>query len=700
MPGLLGGLEGIVKGAGKFVSLHRFLIGAAGVASAVGGLMAHKKFEEARRSRRFLDKWHEAEDYNPRVVLLYYGEGHAGQAIKDALLDKGYGVLWVKNYNAAQDAIRKVGGISAIVAEPDADKPWLDEEKKWVSGYMKPVLKAPGKSGPGISGGYRMKRLVSRLEEVMQQEDDKAYRLLRVVLGYAETAMGKESSEPVPPEVAAAVKELVQRRRFIMRADRLDALRGGVKATLMSGAPINPESHYIDPETGEVEKGLCMKLEQAGNLEEIISDAGHFNSESSGQAARMARPLFHVGMGDGTAVVVREYFIGPTFANVVSMLASLASNRDNSFSLENPREAIRRTMNALFNISARYHEYKRKAIPCSSPDERASDVMKYYRARLSSAYERMEPLIMETGISKERVMALLDEPALKRREWYGRVMDIALPNFKLRLGIEEPGIEELVDFYVRDERLVRGRELEGATGVYDQGYMDRHYMEPLIAACFSAYGLPVADGNWIGHAKAYIEREYLTRTGFGVPQSGMNRALKIALGSLRSVLAETGVIFPKDLAANFFIISAYRLFTLVDNRLSAAGENERLFAGGDVGTEEYALRRNTYLDNMRAYSESLHLVALTGALYFEKAERSHTFRQAWSSIGNAFNEAKAATDAEVDAAHETRLFTKPLALLLAGYAAIGGELSGHQERIKAVLEEARAGCAYAVEFRN
>ncbi len=667
-------------GYGKLGRIAKLLGGtiAIGVLGILG-IKAKQQIESRKDLGDFLEEWQEAPDYNPRVVLLYSQNNDTAIDLKDILLGEGYGVLWVTRKSDAIEAISEVGSIRAVVSQYDGAENLRQNEVNKGEFYL-PRIKAPRKvSAPG--------KFLRNLEKIIDEEDEKAHKLLREVAGYYETELGRNGFHKAPEKIESAMQQLIK-LGYVTRRQSFEAHRTGIISMLQSGTPIKRTSHYGSWE------GLCLKIESSSDINEIRADSAHFGG--SGNWVNIAKPFFYGNLDDESVIVARSYFIGPTLAQVFPMLKSVPAE-----SRQFANEAIRRTLNAVFEVSAEYNQYKRKALPMKD-DARMDAVLDYYKSSIGAGYERISQFLSQDKFRKEEVLELLGNRELRNRGWYERIMDIFLPNVKLLLGIEEPTLEELIGFYSRNgsfaskNDVISEKEIKEKFGFYDQGYMDWHIVDNFVRAGFSAYGLKAEERQWIELAKIFFRKEYSAIEKEYLERSGLSGRITRILAELERVEMPSSVISSRSLIANFFIISAYKLFKLVDNSISGGLRNEKSFAAGELMPEDYNSYRQNYLGNALTYAENLSLVALTGAEYFD------TYRRTPSSFWEALRGVEQVFGRVVNERghYERKNYSSPLSKSLALYAAIGSELASSSDKFKEYLNRERNSSGFIVEFQS
>ncbi len=616
----------------QFSSRVRALAGSTAAAALLGflGIKATREIGAWRDRVRILEEWQEPAGYNPKVILLY----RANQ-LREHLQEKGYGVIEVNDSSQIAHVAGSTDSICAIVSGHELEKK-----------YLPPFL-------PYIRAGPKV---ISRLESAVEQESNRAKLLLYSIAGYHE-ATAQAGFHEAGQRMRETIAKLFEMRRFIMRKDSYDAHRGGVISSLKTGTPINPGTDY-----GSLE-GLCIKLESV-DAAEIKSDHELFGE----MGAVLAGPRFYVEF-EGAIAVVRDYFIGPTLAEGLSLIAENG----------NQSEIVRRTLNAVFDIAARYHHHKRRSSPLPS----SGAVLQYYRESLGKAFETLAPLA-GFPVEKSSLEGLLDEPFLADPKWYTRILDISLPNIKLRIGIEQPGIETLRKFYL-DGGIREEREIRAALGFYDQGFRDRHIVDAFARAGFSAYISDYGTDAWIGYAKSFFMREY--SAGSRIPVSDFLN-FRQHMAQLISALLPNGVATPNELAENFFAMSVLKLFRLAEDALNGAKRNELLFAKGEIMQEDYRSHRERYLQNFLTHSRGLGIVALTGAEYFEHYSHAITFSNIFSNMKRALRAARN---------EENYSFRNPLSGKLMAYYRMGSSLQCSMEKVGEML--GRVDFPYHVEFK-
>lgn len=667
-------------GYGKLERIAKFLGGtiAIGVLGILG-IKAKRQIDSRKKLKEFLEGWQEAPYYNPRIVLLYSQNNDAGIGLKEAVLSKGYGMICVTRKSDAIEAINEVGSIRAVLSQYDGTENLRQNEVRKGEFYL-PMIKAQKRaSNPG--------KLLGNLEKIIDEEDEKAHKLLREIAGYYETESGRSGFHKAPEKIESAMQQII-RLGYITRKQSFEAHRTGIISMLQSGTPINRTTHYGDWE------GLCLKIESSSDIDEIMADSAHF--DVSGNWVNVSKPFFYGNLDDESVIVARSYFIGPILAQVFPMLKSApAENRQFA------NEAIRRTLNAVFEVSAEYNQYKRKALPMND-DARMDAVLDYYKSSLGAGYDRLSQFFSKDMFRKEEVLELLEDRALKNREWYVRIMDIFLPNVKLLLGIEEPALEELIGFYSKNgssaskNDVIGEKEIKEKLGFYDQGYRDWHIVDNFVRSGFSAYGLNAEEGLWIDLAKIFFRKEYSAIEKDYLARNGLSGRITRILAKLERVEMPSSVISSRSLIANFFIISAYKLFKLVDNSISGGLRNEKSFAAGELMPEDYNSYRQNYLGNALTYAENLSLVALTGAEYFDTYKRApSSFWEALTGVEQVFGRV-----VKERSHYERKEYSNALSKNLALYAAIGRELASSADKFKAHLYRERDSSGFIVEFKS
>ncbi len=642
------------------------------------GIRAVKSRSERKRLESLVEEWEETDEYNsPRVVLLYYEKGEEGKRARELLWERGYGVIWVNQKDDAQSALKSLDSISAVVHEARLPNLAPNNLKVTDNIYL-PVMKISGNAA-------RDAKAYEKLKDEIDERCLKAQGLLSRIVGYYDTEIAQRGFHRAPKDIESALTGLVAAKRFIMLRETYEAHRGGVIASLKTGAPINRRIHYATSE------GVCFKIESRSDLEEIARDYELFGNREEGV---LAKPCFYAVLDEQTAIVARSKFIGPTFAQVFSKLLLWED-------AEFVHEAIRKTLSAAFEIAAEYHKYKRSEEEAIT-DEVMTRVMSHYKANIGPTYVRLRPLIENCGISEQEVVGLLDNEVLLRKEWYLKVLDLFPPNFKLILSKEEPTLDELIGFYSRDKgkggkrNVIDEAEIKDSIGFYDQGYAPWHLVDNFVRAGISAYGLPAKSGAWIDYAQDLFMKDLLAMEGVrGISMYDTKDTVVSEIFSYLRKVASTvrvqGEVTPDHLAVNFFVIAAYKLFRLVDNAISAAIRNEQSFAEGEMYPAQYNAYRRQYAANVRAHGENLFYVALTGAHYFETDNGRDTFVKVFAGMRRSFITAGRTPD-------DIPAFSNPLAKGLMAYAVIGREIMNNAGKVHGMFDDARARCRYVAEF--
>lgn len=636
---------------GRFGKRESVAIGAAVV--VIGGAFLSRRFlEEQKRLAELRDRWKSVSSYPPSIVVLYF-PGNNSLSISDSFLDNDYGVYQARSLDDAVGACRELANVRAVVTPRRLSR---------LTDTGIPVLR-PSE----IRGG---------LEKQVLSSNAKTYLALRLVAGDFESRLNSTFSveSRAPEDVSRAIDYLV--KSLWLRVLTIDAHRGGAHAMTRTGNPIGPKGRYPLP-------GICIKVEELSDIKQIIEDTEHFRKNQTATLAS-ARAYAGVPNQDNRVYVERDYYFGPSVASVIATVSRFSMDGHLTLESRLAQGIIRNTMDAIFNVATRYQGFKQEQMDRKRIEPSVKETLEYYRSSSVAAYKAAEPVLCGKVPREmlESALMVLENESVRKPRFYGIVMDSLLPNFKLNLGIEDPGIEELLNFYFRKGEVIPPREIEENLVVYDQGFKKRNYFDTFVRAGLSGYHGGVERMDWIALAKNYTAKmAYGTavRSGFF------------------SGLIGRGALEPRDTAVNLFAISAYRLFRLAGDAIMAAIENEKAFACGRIDPKEYLAKRELYEANARVYGRNLELVALTGCLLFDNPMRfPGSLDSLWARVGDSFREAQ-------EMANHTgtpSMLDTAIASQLAAYSMLGAAVHSSGPQLEELLQRSRQECPYVVEFRH
>ncbi len=610
------GLERLIR----CMRTRKFLFFGAAAATSIAFGYGIRRRIESGRIREFMDEWRE--EISPkRNVLVYCMSEIRRSQIARKLLGEGYGVLLAESSAQADQAVMEANGLAAAVTD---DRSWNPS-----ANFIPRVNFSNAKN----------------IELIIAASENAAYEPLREVAGYLETAGGREFHE-APLPVERALSELIK-NTLIVQKSNYDARSGGVIYFLPSGKPLRKKEHYVGD-------AFCIKVEaQSGrSLDDLIceikDDSNYFGSSS-------AKPFFYAGIS-GNAVIVWQYFIGPTLADAVAVLKS-------DLPKEIADEAVRKTLGAVFSITAEYHKHKKTGTP------RSGAILNYYRKNLAGAYEEVGDLASLIGLSTglfSKSSSVLYAPELNGEVWYGRIIDTLLPNMKISMGIERPSPDKIVAEFVRNGEVLGESEIRKKIRIYDLPYKDRHFVDEFVRAAFYADLGEIDRKNAVAYAKAYLRKEYSVQLPFGIPLTEQ------LIDRLIGINPE---IRPDDFAVNFFVISSYKLFRFIADCMNCAKGNEHAYATGQISRDEYETYRESYLSNATTYGKSLELISMAGAVYFSGGISGSL----WKRMDNALEKA-----ASLDAEYAS--FSGSLSQNLAYFSLIGRRIAVGRDAMAMILE--------------
>ncbi|GEM_PF-5703484 len=662
MPGLLGGLERAVKAAADRINSPK---GAAAIAASVVGtvlgVLAYRRIQETAAHRQLYAELGETDIENPHVVVLYSNNTESSASLKSDLLDQGYAVVAVETRAAAVEVIRRFRSISAIVHERGAMPP-----KNNADDYI-PALSIP--ANYEMLSGDAKERFLNRLEGRVRAHYNESYSYLRQVARHVERLLEGNEFPEVKGNVAIALRKLANMHEPIMRRDKLESHRGGVRAATISGSRIDAESYYS-------RNGFFIKLERRDVPEEldavvreIWDDWKYSSSPGSEQVAGFAKPYFHARISPDEEHYVGEYCTGPTVSEAFILLKGL---EDQAFA----RSATERTLDAVFNIAIKYHRYKREKRKREERPlgrEKIRGILDGYVAESLKAYERLSALVPDSASAGfTDALNLLTEPMMHDERLFGRTLDMMLTHFKLKLPRERVNLEELRDFFKEGGRAKTERDIEAGMSVYDQGFRDRNYLDNFVTAAFSAYHGRL-DERWIDRARRYLLKEFRLRAG------------------LSALFPVSEMIHPRIMGYNLLAMAAYKLLRLAYFSINTAIEAEHDFLQGQIRPQEHDRLVNMYINNAVTYASSLAMMARTAAIYFESNPNGvKKYGQLWVKLKDAYKCAESG---------EAGLADNDISKRFMVFYEFGNGLAGAENGMRAMIQKVREGYRHIAEFK-
>ncbi|MBI3033571.1 hypothetical protein HYY72_00230 [Candidatus Woesearchaeota archaeon] len=706
------------------------------VGGVVGGAVAAREVHSYIQQQRFYREYQRAGAYYPNILLVYHPDADVVRIIREHFLEAGgrdekragkdvYGIVVARDISDARrilDDAKKPDGvrISAIISgHGRRDEQGIkDYELRTADGSTIPrrtvrsLEDLVGRDSPGEAKA-RLDRLEGNLQQSIRRRNEPAYQLLREIGGYFDTRRAQSFRTP-PENIEDALRELMSRGNGILRYLGEDSHNGGGFFTSHTGEPIIDDEYYEH-------SGLFFKIDTLANTNSHVQDYAGFNSPASGQVARFARPLTAVpykkegkgmeaGHPESLEIFVTEYFMGPSFAAAYEkMIGRLRELEAGTGSLRAEMERydaeimlirtiIMNMQSARFSVAAKYHQAHR----ADSPDASGVDaILQDYAVKAPIAYGVLKPLLKGTGHDEAafgRFIGCLGRPELRNATYYGLIMDLSLQNAKLMMGINNPGLDEIISFLTTQGRVLTPEEIEPLIGVYDTGYKKKHYVDTLTRGAYSSYVEGLENPDAIRYAVKFAEKELYAR--IAANQGIIANAIS-ALNYFGRFRQERANISIWELAVNFHVITAYRLMRMAEDSVKGALRNELLFAAGKLKPDEHAYYRKLYEGNVRVNSHSWYLSAMSGALFFEaNRPESNTFRslkRMWSETGNALERAKK-LDVQAPAEDVMSWFSFDLAKDLAGYAMLARDIEANPSRLSILLEDTRERCPIKVDF--
>ncbi|MBI2133473.1 hypothetical protein HYU11_02210 [Candidatus Woesearchaeota archaeon] len=590
----------------EFLSKYRLAIfGASAILTSVlayfGAKKVKSRIDDSRKLESFVDEWNSADpDYYRRRVALVVSSRETSD-LERILQGNGYGVLNASNENAilAVETVRP----DLILTDPRTipglrgDEVSLNRTAYAVRAVIPDTLKRSG-----------IRRFLAEMDERIERRNDRIYRLLMKVLEYAGAARDRDFHH-APENVSAALRDFVSSVCFVAPYDMYDAHQGGVVPNF-NGNPVRLGVHY---DAGE---GMCIKLFRVsdhGMLERLVEDIKDDSGISVARSS-FARHHFYAVSEDGKLLIdVISYFINPTFAYIGNFVKESG--------VKQGREIRENLMHAIFEVAVAYGMRQQKRNPMTP--QRVASVVGYYKNSLESAYSKLLPIMGELGIAWQDFVPLIrafDDPDLKRGEFYSRVMDLLVSNFKLAgFNIQNPSNEELRASIMPGEKALSAQQIMERLQIYDQGYKDSHIADNFSRAAFSHHFGGI-DNDWIRLAMDYAR--------LSVGNNGL-------FGMINGIRGTPTEAFMK----NFSLATAQKLFRLICYSVIAAEHNETGYASGMVQPPDYIRNRRNYVENALSYSRSLWLFTLTASYYFE-GKMPRGYKEMWERTEDCYGRAK------------------------------------------------------------
>ncbi len=590
------------------------------------------RIDESRSIESFVKEWTTyAVDYRRRIALIYSNSADSG--LERILLNEGYGVMKTDDSTVAVSALEM---ISPDVVLTDANTiPEFRHDSVKLKGRSYAVrAKIPDLSKKARAGDF----LASIDEKIERRNAEVVYRPLRRVIEYA-GASGNRDFHLAPEKVASDLADFLSNVNLIAPYDLYDSHQGGV-LPIFNGEPIKPNIHY---DTGE---GICIKvfkISDYGSLEQLVNDTRVDSKTSSAEAVPIfARHRFYSVTEKGELIDVISYFIAPTLAYVGNFVNTCGLKPEEKKKIKSS------IMHSLFEAAINYSAYHQRRNPITP--ERIAAVTEYYKKSLADAYEKLAILMESINIERDdflQVTAGFDDPDLKTSDFYSRVMDLLVSNFKLaKFNIQNPGYDELMPFLVHNGSIIRPEQISENLRIYDQGYKDSHIADNFSRAAFSPHFGGI-DDDWINLAMHYTGRSI----------SGTN-------GGIMRIIRRVKDIPPDIFMKHLGFAASQKLFRLICYSVSAAEDNEISYASGRVQPKDYHLNRRNYVVNAGSYSKSLWLFALTAASYFELEKRPRGYSEMWDKVRECYEAAKRGNP-------EKDSFQNDLSRIFSTYALIG-----------------------------
>ncbi len=580
-----------------------------GAMVTVGGLVFGKKAVETSRKKDALNaEYRRAQQFYPTILLVYDNNVEAAEELARHFMQKSpdkYGVLIADSKDTARAMLQNATVSAVLSPYGRGDGRALTEtEARQPNGSVAPRIK---------TGNRTPDALEETIKRLLERRTDPAKDQRMQIAGFFEDTRNRECFRrelDVPNEISLYLADLVSRGHSILQFMDLDSHRGGGFAVSYSGTPIDKKSSYAHP-------GLFMKLDSSKFLPRYREDDLYYNQSQKQGMPRFAQPYVAVPYNELKNILVMEYFHGPMSAYV---LRTMSGFRDSQGISQTERviadEIIHRTLFALLRINADYvrrHQERSRITP-----ERVDTSISHYQAAIMAAYHTLQPLFDAARLSEAefKSVMMLEGNRLRNPAYWGTIMDLSLHNSKFRrMGIEEPELEELIDFYKNGSgRVMSIDRIAEEFGIYDIGYttpQDRHMIDAFGRAAFSAY---------LG---SDIKRRF--------------RYLEDWADSKMSV--ESGRTSPLEFAEHFAIFTSLRYLRFVEDSVSALMEIERLLAVGERKPSEHMQKKRLYMDNTITYLNNWEDLLLASAYYFEKNPTPRNQRQFITDLQHSFEKA-------------------------------------------------------------